>query len=160
MNGTREMWICLEVVRWCRFQSPFVRTTAVQFSIVRITTVQFKSVPKHNSATGHNPAETARPMLNQHESVGQSRTSRNARSLLNQAKISKDMRPMKNYASALSLSVESYLNSLQTSYVFSWVLGGSLLLWCSAVTPLEPHYSDRNWSTDYHRTTPFLHKET
>lgn len=45
---------------------------------------------------------------------------------LNKVKISEDTRPLKHckstYASALSLSVESYLYSLQTSHVLSWVL--------------------------------------
>ena len=41
-----------------QFQSPFVRIPAVQFSSVRI--------PNTNQ---HNPAETARPLLNQQESA-------------------------------------------------------------------------------------------
>jgi hypothetical protein len=40
----------LEVVLWGRLQSPFVRISVVQFSIVRIPTIQFKSVTKHKTA--------------------------------------------------------------------------------------------------------------
>jgi len=111
------MWTCLKVVLWgnsnlkCQDSSSPVQTIS----------------PNINQQQWHNPTETARPPPNGYKWVRMTAntTSQKARSFLNEVKISKAMRPRKhctaNYTSALSLSLGSYLYSLQTSHVPSWV---------------------------------------
>lgn len=79
-----------------------------------------------NQQWWHSLAETARPQLNQHESAGETRTNKDARrsSLLRLSQLSEDQqrRETKDVLQSqlckpLSLSIESYLYSIQTSRV-------------------------------------------
>ena len=109
----------VDLLRNCslgQYKSLFVRILRVQFSNVRI--------PNTNQQWWHNPAETARPLPNPHESVRVTRPEQTradqTRSFLlaslNVVKTSEETRPSKictaSYASNVSLSTESYLYSL------------------------------------------------
>jgi hypothetical protein len=82
-----------------------------------------------NQQGQHDPAEAAKPPLNQHESGEGAKISWKAGSSLlcslNEVKISKDMRPAKHctvsYVQTPSLAVASYLNLLHVSHVHSRV---------------------------------------
>ena len=148
---------------------------AIPISIVRIQAVQFSSVriSNMNQQWWHDPAETARPPPNLQESVRATRVNQMPKDVLcnaslNEETTSKDLRPMKHckasYASVPSLSIESYLYSLQTSpmgqnntWVSVWItwniqklllqLGvtttqGSISQGCS-IRKVENHWSPR-----------------
>ena len=76
----------------------------------------------------HDPAETAGPLPSQQEQPEPVRMPGEVlcRASINEVKIREDRRPTKpskaSYASTPSLSIESYLYSLQTSPVLPWVL--------------------------------------
>lgn len=97
---------------------------------VSIPAVIFSSVrtANTNQQQWQEPGETDWPPLNWHESEGWTRTFTDTRSsLLCFSKWSEDHpRPTNcgkaSYASWLSLSIDSWLHSLQTSHVLTWVL--------------------------------------
>ena len=109
------------------FRSTFF-LEAIQVSVVRILAVQFSSVRllNMNQQWWHDPAETARPLLNQHESVGATRISGDTRrsSLAWLSQWLRDMRPVRCCKS-------SYANapSLQIARVFSWVWPQQNITW-------------------------------
>ena len=123
------MWICLEVVFW-GIPLSVVRTPAVQFSSVRILTVQLKKCHQTQISSG-GTIQQKQPGLHQ---IGTSQWEGPGPAgvpgvlccaALNKVKVSEESRPRRrctaSNASAPSLSVEFYLYYLQTTGV-SWVL--------------------------------------
>ena len=108
---------CLEGVPWGKFQSPIVRIPAVQVCSVRTA--------NRNHQLWHDPAETARPPLNQQESAGDTGEVLCGASL-NRVKISEDedLRPTEHcrasYASPPSPTLRPIIRS-QTSRVLTGV---------------------------------------
>lgn len=123
------------------FQSPFARKTAVQFSSVRILNT--------NQQQWHDPAETARPWPNQHESEEATTTSQDPGEVFccaspNKAKISKYK--MWDQHGVAKLAVQACSHCLLSSiYTFSkhlmllpWVLPQQNTVWiCLSKTPRE-----------------------
>lgn len=108
------MWTCLEVVLWGRFQSLL---SAYQQSSSNVS-------PNVGRDLWHDPAETARLLLNQHTSARVSRTIQTFSAM----PLSTKWRSVKT-RDQWRVSVGSYLHSLQTSRVFSRV--------CSSKTSQE-----------------------
>ena len=137
------MWTCLEVVLWGHFQSLFVRIAAVQFSSVRI--------PNTNQQQWYDiqqkPPGLQQICLSQQERPEPAGTPEEVfcHASLNEVKISKDLIPLKSwkssYAGTLSLSIESYLYSLQTSCVLPQVLPQQNTTWvCITCTTRNFHF--------------------
>lgn len=130
------------------FQSPFVRKTAVQFSSVRILNT--------NQQQWHDPAETARPWPNQHESEGATTTSQDPGEVFccaspNKAKISKYK--MWDQHGVAKLAVQACSHCLLSSiYTFSKHLmssHGSCLSKTQCESVLAKHHVSL-----YHMTYP------
>lgn len=128
-----------------QFQSPFVRKLAVQFSGVRITNI--------NQQQWHGVAETTRPLPNPHESEWPGAAGMPEClwcASLKEVKISEEegrratKRCRTSYSSLLSLLVESWLHSLQTSLVLPWVLPQQNTKWIcitlNNITEINVHY--------------------
>ena len=138
------MWTSLEVLLGSNSN---LHLSGCQPSISKVS-------PNTNQHWQYDPAETARPPPNQHESM---RATRSA--TLNKVKIIEDVRPPKSctasYASPLSLSVESYLYSFQTSHVLPGVLPQQNTMWVCITwhnqkLPLHIHVcSDCLWMVGY-----------
>jgi hypothetical protein len=109
----------------------FVRTPAVQFSSVRISSI--------NQQWWYDPAETARPPLNWHMWPGTARMLVLCCAPLNKVKISKDARPTKCVRPVKCCTA----SSLQTSCALSWVLPQQntmwvYITWLNQKLPLQP----------------------
>jgi hypothetical protein len=128
---------------------------------------QQSNSPNTNRHRGHDFAETARPLWNPQKSAGAIRTSRNTRggssTVPFSRKISKEASPLKCcsannkgtvQAPCLSLSVESYLYTLQTSHVLSLALRQQNM---SLYHMVQPRISTSVYTTlDFH-ITPKMH---